>query len=190
MQRPTCCGLALTQPPDLSLALIQLPLQLPLPSRHLPDEIQALALRPAGAGGNVAGRRKTWPRRRGMRQRRCRRTSRTACMRRDRLISPCALLPPPVNLPPRCLKSSGRIPSHLYQHNVLICEASEEEVKTFPTPSRQLIEHSGKLLTSRIRRHRSRRARHLLGPPCQPCRTFRRGHCSPWGQAIDYSSCH
>ena len=136
MQGPTSCSLALTQPPDLSLALIQLPLQLPLPSRHLPDEIQAPALRPAGAGGNVAGRRKTGSRRRGMGQRRCRRTSRSA-RTMGRLIGPCALLPPPVNLPPRRLESSGRIPGHLYQHNVLICKASEEEVKTLPTPSRQ-----------------------------------------------------
>ena len=65
MQKPTGCSLALTQPPDLSLALIQLPLQLPLPSHHLPDEIQALAHHPAGAGGDVAGRRKTWPRHQG-----------------------------------------------------------------------------------------------------------------------------
>ena len=119
MQRPTCCGLALTQPLDLSLALIQLPLQLPLPGRHLPDEIQALARRPAGAGGNVAGRRKAWPRHRGMRQRRCRRTSRPARTRMGCLTSPCALLLPPVNLPPRCPKSSSRVPGHLHQHNVL-----------------------------------------------------------------------
>ena len=132
MQRPTCCGPALTQPPDLSLALIQLPLQLPLPGRHLPDEIQALALRPAGAGGSMAGRRKTWPRRRGMRQRRCRRMSRSACTRMGRLTSPGALLPPPVNLPPRCLKSSSGIPGHLYQHNVLICKAPEKKNEDLP----------------------------------------------------------
>ena len=145
-QGPTSCSLALAQPPDLSLALIQLPLQLPLPSRHLPDEIQALALRPAGAGGNVAGRRKTWPRRRGMRQQRCRRTSRSARTRMGRLIGPCALLPPPVNLPPRCLKSSGGIPGHLYQHNILICKTSEEEVKTFPTP-KQTIDKTFRKIT-------------------------------------------
>ena len=138
----------------------------------------------------MAGRRKTWPRRRGMRQQRCWLTSRSTHTRMGRLTSPCALLPPPVNLPPRCLKSSIGIPGHLYQHNVLICKASDKEMKTCPMPSRQLIEHSKKLLTSRIHHHRSRRTRHLLGPPCQPCHTFRCGHCSPWGQAIDYPSCH
>ena len=66
LQKPTGYSLASMQPLDLSLALLQLPLQLLLPSCYLPNEIQALTHRVVDPRRDVAGSSEARPRRRGM----------------------------------------------------------------------------------------------------------------------------